>query len=118
MKPIYERHPVTPERKTELRQQGYTIIDAVFAPKGYEHPETKREQAETQAKAAAEQAERDRLAALVNTQPETAQKIIDDGLDEMGAEQLHALAKERGVKVHANAGADKVREALRRVVNV
>ncbi len=36
-----------------------------------------------------------------------------DDLDAMDAEALHALAKERGVKVHANAGADKVREALR-----
>lgn len=37
----------------------------------------------------------------------------DDGLDAMDQEKLHALAKERDVKVHANAGADKVREALR-----
>lgn len=31
---IYEPHPVTPERKRELKQQGYRIIDAVFAPQG------------------------------------------------------------------------------------
>lgn len=31
---IYEPHPVTPERKAELRGQGYTIVDAVFAPAG------------------------------------------------------------------------------------
>lgn len=29
---IYEPHPVTPERKAELRAQGYKIIDAVFKP--------------------------------------------------------------------------------------
>ena len=29
---IYEPHPVTPERKAELRGQGYKIIDAVFDP--------------------------------------------------------------------------------------
>lgn len=34
-------------------------------------------------------------------------------LDSMGLEQLHALAKERGVKVHHKAGADKVRAAIR-----
>ncbi len=34
-------------------------------------------------------------------------------LEAMDREQLHALAKERGVKVHHMAGADKVREALR-----
>lgn len=28
----YEKHPVTPERKAELRSQGFKIIDAKFAP--------------------------------------------------------------------------------------
>ena len=35
---IYEPHPVTPERKKQLREQGYKIIDAAFAPEG-EAPE-------------------------------------------------------------------------------
>lgn len=30
---IYEPHPITPERKSELRAKGYKIIDAKFAPK-------------------------------------------------------------------------------------
>ena len=38
-KVIYEKHPVTAERKAELRQKGYKIIDAQFAPDDYEHPE-------------------------------------------------------------------------------
>lgn len=38
-KVIYEKHPVTAERKAELRQKGYKIIDAKFAPDEYEHPE-------------------------------------------------------------------------------
>lgn len=29
---IYEPHPVSPERKAELRAQGFKIIDARFAP--------------------------------------------------------------------------------------
>jgi 4-hydroxy-3-methylbut-2-enyl diphosphate reductase IspH len=29
---IYEPHPVSPERKAELRAQGLKIIDAVFKP--------------------------------------------------------------------------------------
>lgn len=29
---IYEPHPVSPERKAELRAQGFKIIDAAFAP--------------------------------------------------------------------------------------
>lgn len=32
----YEVPPVSPERKAELRAQGYTILDAQFAPPGYE----------------------------------------------------------------------------------
>ena len=44
---------------------------------------------------------------------ETTQLVTDDGLDNLGAEALHALAKERGVTVHHRAGADKVRSALR-----
>lgn len=42
-KVIYEKHPVSPERKAELRQKGYKIIDARFAPDGYEHPEPTKE---------------------------------------------------------------------------
>lgn len=29
----YEPHPVSPERKAELRSQGYKIVDARFEPK-------------------------------------------------------------------------------------
>lgn len=32
----YEPHPVTIERKEELRAQGYRIIDAAFKPEGHE----------------------------------------------------------------------------------
>lgn len=34
----YEPHPVTPERKAELRERGFQIIDAIFMPEGYENP--------------------------------------------------------------------------------
>lgn len=34
MKICYEPHPVTPERKAELRAQGFKIVDAAFAPEG------------------------------------------------------------------------------------
>lgn len=40
-------------------------------------------------------------------------QVAGDGLDGMDKEQLHALAKERGIKVHHLAGADKVRASLR-----
>lgn len=77
---IYEPHPVSAERKAELREKGYKIIDARFKP--------------------------------ADELPKAA-PAVDDDLDGLDAEQLHALAKERGVKVHHAAGADKVREALR-----
>ena len=31
---FFEPHPVSPERKAELRAQGFKIIDARFAPPG------------------------------------------------------------------------------------
>lgn len=51
-----------------------------------------------------------------NQPPSATQLPVNDGLDELDAEQLHVLAKERGVKVHHKAGADKVRAALREAV--
>lgn len=92
MKTIFEPHPVSPERKRELRGKGYTILDAAFAPKGYEYPEK-----------------------TSTPSVEPTAEPVNDGLDDLDAEQLHALAKERGIKVVHNAGADKVREALRGV---
>lgn len=49
-KVIFEPHPVTPERKAELRNKGYKIIDAQFAPEGYEYPEEEQEGADKPAK--------------------------------------------------------------------
>jgi hypothetical protein len=36
MQIIYEPHPVTPERKAELRAKGFRIIDARYAPEGWD----------------------------------------------------------------------------------
>lgn len=49
MKVIYEKHPVSPERKAELRAEGFKIIDAQFDP----NPEalTKIEKADKKAQA-------------------------------------------------------------------
>lgn len=47
-------------------------------------------------------------------EPQASQESLPgDDLESMDKEHLHALAKERGVKVHHMAGADKVRAALR-----
>ncbi len=47
---IYEPHPVTPERKAELIKRGYRILDARFAPDGYEHPDKPKPKAKVKAK--------------------------------------------------------------------
>lgn len=91
---IYEPHPVSAERKRELIAAGYKIMDARFAPAGHFLPDSEEALSEVTAEVEEVQAE-------------------SDGLDELDAEQLHALAKDRGVNVHHKAGADKVREVLR-----
>ena len=53
------------------------------------------------------------LQAQPASEPELVPEPQADGLKALDKEQLHALAKERGVKVHHMAGADKVRAALR-----
>jgi hypothetical protein len=35
----YEPHPVSPERKAELRAQGFKIIDAAFKPADWKAPD-------------------------------------------------------------------------------
>lgn len=43
MKIIYEKHPVSKERKAELVSQGYRILDAIFDPDPKtEKPEPRR----------------------------------------------------------------------------
>ncbi|HWK70029.1 MAG TPA: HeH/LEM domain-containing protein [Burkholderiaceae bacterium] len=39
----YELHPVSPERKADLRAQGYKIIDARFAPKDHATESSKQD---------------------------------------------------------------------------
>lgn len=72
----YEPHPVTPERKAELVAKGVRIIDAVFAPAGYENPDEDGGPGEPEsAKKAATVAElREALAAKGVQVPESAKK--------------------------------------------
>ena len=46
-------------------------------------------------------------------QAASAPADLGDGLDAMEREDLHALAKERGLTLHHMLGAEKVRAALR-----
>lgn len=117
----WEKHPVSRERKTELRAQGFKIIDIRFAPDGGRGgvsgaDDGRLPDAEQRKLLIDMLAERgiefdedmgtDELRALTITPN-------PDGLDDLDAEQLRALAAERGVAVHARAGADKIRAALR-----
>lgn len=45
--------------------------------------------------------------------PMVADRSVDDGLDALDKEQLHALAKDRGLTLHHALGAEKVRAAIR-----
>lgn len=54
-----------------------------------------------------------RLEAVIKPEPVRPSVVHNGGLDALDADELHALAKERGVKVHHKAGAEKVRDALR-----
>lgn len=38
----YEQHPVTAERKKELRAKGYRVLDIKFAPIGWSDPEAQQ----------------------------------------------------------------------------
>jgi len=51
--------------------------------------------------------------AYIKAENAKIQQDKGDGLEELDADALRELAKERGVKVHARAGAEKLREALR-----
>ena len=42
MKIAYEKHPVTAERKAELRAQGFKIVDARFKPAEVMQPEPEK----------------------------------------------------------------------------
>lgn len=53
---------------------------------------------------------RDMVAAPIDPIPTEVAPIC---LESLNKDELHALAKERGVKVHHAAGADRVRAALR-----
>lgn len=44
----YEPHPVSPERKAELRAQGFKIMDARFAPEGWSNALQAKDETETQ----------------------------------------------------------------------
>jgi len=89
----YEPHPVSALRKAELRAQGLTIVDAVFAPAGFDQGEVAGEGSLPPAWA--------------NT-PDGKHVLLGD----MTQKELQALAKQYGVEVHHKAGVDKLIDAI------
>ena len=53
MQIVYEPHPVSPERKAELRAQGFKIVDARFAPEGFSNALQQQEKVEAETEAQA-----------------------------------------------------------------
>jgi len=91
---IYEQHPVSAERKTYLRRKGYKIIDAKFAPEGYEHPEpVKESKAPTASKSAAEK----KVAEEAELKAKLQDALTDKGVEfgpEASLEDLQKLLDE------------------------
>ena len=56
----YEPHPVTPERKAELRGRGFIIVDAAFAPADWKAPDAIQAETETPTEAEAKPVRRGR----------------------------------------------------------
>lgn len=54
----YEPHPVTPERKAEIRKRGYRIVDAAFAPEGHKNHEEEPKPVAVKAAATPKQSEK------------------------------------------------------------
>lgn len=110
LKIAYEPHPVSPERKAELRAGGYKIIDAVFAPEGYE-----RENGPT----VAEYVAAGYLAvnyppggyASVSTDEEVAEAIAAQAaepkpIDKLKVDELKALLIDKGIEIPEGAKKD------------
>lgn len=113
-KVIYEKHPVSPERKAELRQKGYKIIDARFAPDGYEHPEPAKDEKPK----AGGPLKVDEIRAALDakgvaygekaTKPEL-QKLLDDAVK---ADDLKAKLTEKGVDFAAAVTLEDLQKLL------
>lgn len=89
MKIAYEPHPVSKERKDELRAAGFKIIDARFKPAHLaEEPVSKNEGI-----------------------PESVEDV-----DAMGKDDLRELLKAHGITPAGRAGVDKLREQLKEVM--
>lgn len=85
----YEPHPVTAERKAEIRALGFVILDAVFKPEGHENPDVPELRLDAESSAADGDSE--------------AQARVD---------ALKAALTEKGIKFRSNATEAKLKELI------
>lgn len=86
----YEKHPVTAERKAELRAQGFKIIDAQFAPAGWVRPEVGSRPDDAHA---GEQVDGQGLEPAIDA----------NGDGKVSVAELRAALAERGIEIPAGA---------------
>lgn len=113
---IYERHPVTAERKADLRRKGYKIIDVSFAPADYENPEPIK---------VAKPSDKPSLDALKKALDEKGikydgragaaalQKLLDDAIK---VEGLKASLTEKGIQFELDASLEDLQKLLSEAV--
>lgn len=115
-KVIYEPHPVTAERKAELRRKSYKIIDASFAPDDYENPEPTK---------AAKLGEKPSVDALKKALDEKGIKydgragmaalqklLVDASAAEEQVGKLKALLTEKGIQFGDDASLENLQKLL------
>lgn len=81
MKIAYEKHPVSPERKKELRAQGYKILDVIFKPAG--EPEDGELSAKELTALIAELSDKEKLSEYAVDKRKTVKEAAEKRLSEL-----------------------------------
>ncbi len=79
----YEPHPVTTERKADLRAQGFKIMDARFAPEGWTPPRPAAPEQGGLTKTEIARMPRAGLVQLLEAHGMTAEKIADMSVSDL-----------------------------------
>lgn len=101
MKIKYVKHPVSKELKAELRAQGYTIIDARFAP-----PEVREAMCDAEAQASGD------ASTDGGVTVDGYESLTEESLADLSKEELSDIARNLGVQFHGSSGAEKIMRAI------
>lgn len=77
----YEKHPVSPERKAELRAQGYKILDAIFKPA--DEPEDGELSAKELVALIAEMTDKEKLSEFLSDERKTVKAAAEKRIAEL-----------------------------------